>query len=278
MKIKNIYQLSMNNIVRNKTRTIINILFLNLCMTVLFVSTAIIYTSYIAIDENINNQLQYRKFVVQVNLKDESIKKTDYISLVNNIAEISDTSIDNTSLKDTITITVNDYKNVNRVVQQLKEQADFSIIFNSEDIVNVPIIYTVKFASLAFFICIVFLNFIVLCMILSNIINERTNDLAIFKVAGYTNKNLFTLILSEGCIFCFISFILSAILSNLILFFIINPIIKAHFKDTLIGIEIVISPNIYGFAFVILLLLVISSSLNMTRKIKKISPIQLLTD
>ncbi|WP_026894517.1 ABC transporter permease [Clostridiisalibacter paucivorans] len=276
MKIKNIYKLSMHNVARNKIRTIIYILFITLCIVMLFITSAIAYISHISIDENINSQLRYRQFIVHVNSNHKTSEKIDYMSIFNNISEISDAIINQSSSKNNVTITIDDYKNMDSVVKQLKEKDYFTIIFNSDDIINIPVIKTIKYGSLIMFIVIIILNFIVLCIVLSNSINERINDLAIFKAFGYSNKTLFKIILVESYIFGFISFVFASIISNFSIYTIINPVINAKFKDILIGTKIVINPSMYLLIFVTLLILIFISSLNMVKKIKKISPILLL--
>lgn len=276
MKIKNIYKLSMHNVARNKIRTIIYILFITLCIVMLFITSSIAYISHISIDENINSQLRYRQFIVHVNSNHKTSEKIDYMSIFNNISEISDVIINQSSSKNNVTIIIDDYKNMDSVVKQLKEKDYFTIIFNSDDIVNIPVIKTIKYGSLIMFIVIIILNFIVLCIVLSNSINERINDLAIFKAFGYSNKTLFKIILVESYIFGFISFVLASIISNFSIYTIINPVINAKFKDVLIGTKIVINPSMYLLIFVTLLILIFISSLNMVKKIKKISPILLL--
>lgn len=118
------------------------------------------------------------------------------------------------------------------------------------DSYNVALI--ILFTSLMFFIIIAIFGFF---MFLKNNINNRTNELALYRSLGYKSKHIFYIIFAEHFVFEILSFTMGAIITELLNILIINPYIYTFAGNTLM--EMTVNISILQAVCVFLLLFVI---------------------
>lgn len=176
-----------------------------------------------------------------------------------------------------ITAIVDDYKNVDLVIDELRNKFDCSA-----NLSNISGQADIKLYNIAFLLVIVILvlavvfNYVSVSIIISNIINDETMDIAIFKAIGYKVKDIYIIMKYRILAIIGISIAISVIIAILI-----NQIINFILKYKL---EIILKSD-YGMFICILLLFtvfiyilsIISVKLN-NKKIKKINTIDLLKE
>ena len=278
MTLNNIINMSLTNMSRNRRRTIVYIIFISVSIIMIFTSISFIYTTYNAIDTNINNNTKYRSF--ELNIDDKNIpykeKETlEYMRKTEHVVDIQVNREDNDSIK-YIEVIVDDYRNVDNIVMKLNQEKYFNAYRYEENVIDESMINTMKKTSFFMFIIIIFFAFIKLSIIMVSIINERIIEIAIFKAIGYNNKNLFILIFVENIIMAIGSYLISVVISNGIINLIINTIIKHAIKSKLISTGLKLNLQIYFNTLIVLIILCLLTSIKSVIKTKKISPIKLL--
>lgn len=284
MNIK-IFKLSMLNIKRNRVKNIFYMFIMGFFIIALIISTNLSYL----IEEYINYNLFENESIKQVSIEIQdrsiklnkenvinSLKKYDYVKDV----ILEDTDINNSNIFN-IKIIVNNYEDIDKAIAELN--TDLYYITNSSNYVvfysgstefqqniskNLKIILdiTIIFITIITFIC---LNIIV-----KNTIDERIQEIAIYKSVGYKNKFLFLLILFESFILVTFSYLFAMLFSKIILYFVINLISS---KTNIILIN---NNKFYQYVFplVLVYLICICASYIALLKIKKISLKKLLIE
>lgn len=281
MKIIQIIKMNFYSLLRSKLRYFIYILVISLGATLLFLAYGFNVNTNRVIDDNLNSldsEVVYRKFHLKDRSYNEKLTSKDYIERIKkhpyiDSVEIVSSKKDGELLMDII---VDDYRNVEKVIENLSQTDDYIIIRDENSIVNVETIDTIKFIGKVSLITIIILNFIIISITIKTSIDDRTTEIALLKAIGYNNKHLFLIIFTGSILSTFIGYVSSIFITIFSLYKIINPVIVRGIDNSLIGGSITV--GLYENIFVVLMLFIISltSSIVLLKKTKKISPCQLL--
>lgn len=171
---------------------------------------------------------------------------------------------------------VNDYENVDSVIEGLLQNGYISNLFNESGQADVKLYKTASIVITALIYIILIFNYILIGTIIANIVSDEKTDIALLKAIGYNIKDLsqimlYRILIIICCSYCF------GILLSLGLNKILNDIIINKFS-----LEIQYSFITYikiSLVFLIILFAISVVSVNInSRKIKNISAIDLLKD
>ena len=184
---------------------------------------------------------------------------------------------DNIESKNSIIVVADDYKNVDFLIEKLKNEfnygANLSNMNGQSDIKLYNLAYLLIVVVLIF--AIIF-NYVIVSIIISGFINDEKMDIAIFKAIGYKIKDIYKIMKYRILAVMGISFIISIFLAVLA-----SKIIKYILMSRL-EIELVTSYQLFTLISLLFIILVyilskLSVRLNI-KKIKKINTIDLLKE
>ena len=184
---------------------------------------------------------------------------------------------DNIESKNSIIVVADDYKNVDFLIEKLKNEfnygANLSNMNGQSDIKLYNLAYLLIVVVLIF--AIIF-NYVIVSIIISGFINDEKMDIAIFKAIGYKIKDIYKIMKYRILAVMGISFIISIFLAVLA-----SKIIKYILMSRL-EIELVTSYQLFTLISLLFIILVyilskLSVRLNI-KKVKKINAIDLLKE
>lgn len=191
----------------------------------------------------------------------------NYIVSVNNKLEA----------KTYFTVIVDDYKNVDLVIEKLRNDFGYSAnLSNSSGQSDIKLYNLAYYLVIAILVLAVVFNYVSISIIISGIIHDETMDIAIFKAIGYKIKDIYKIMKYRILAIIGISIVISTFIS-----IVINQVIKFILKYKL---DITIKDNYSMFLVILLLFIifiyilsVISVKIN-NSKIKKVNTIELLKE
>ncbi len=272
---------SVLNVQRNRVKSIINVLINSITIALLLCASAFTVSSFYFIDKNMNDlngEVVYRQFeLVDISKKTVVDKNVNASKLeeLSNIENVEILTVDeNANLH--MSITVDDYRNIKAIIQDFSKNEYYNVVINDRSIFNINIINVVKAVSLIILVIVVLLTLSTISINIRKSIDERQHEIALFKAVGYNRKHLFTLIFSESILILVISFVLSLVLTKLLLIFAVNPILNKTIASNLIGRSIDINVITIIASFIICTIFVLISSIAVMYKTDRISPFILL--
>lgn len=184
---------------------------------------------------------------------------------------------DNIESKNSIIVVADDYKNVDFLIEELKNEFDYGA-----NLSNMNGQSDIKLYNLAYLLIVVVLifsiifNYVIVSIIISGFINDEKMDIAIFKAIGYKIKDIYKIMKYRILAVMGISFIISIFLAVLT-----SKIIKYILMSRL-EIELVTSYQLFTLISLLFIILVyilskLSVRLNI-KKVKKINAIDLLKE
>ena len=184
---------------------------------------------------------------------------------------------DNIESKNSIIVVADDYKNVDFLIEELKNEFDYGA-----NLSNMNGQSDIKLYNLAYLLIVVVLifsiifNYVIVSIIISGFINDEKMDIAIFKAIGYKIKDIYKIMKYRILAVMGISFIISIFLAVLA-----SKIIKYILMSRL-EIELVTSYQLFTLISLLFIILVyilskLSVRLNI-KKVKKINTIDLLKE
>ena len=184
---------------------------------------------------------------------------------------------DNIESKNSIIVVADDYKNVDFLIEELKNEFDYGA-----NLSNMNGQSDIKLYNLAYLLIVVVLifsiifNYVIVSIIISGFINDEKMDIAIFKAIGYKIKDIYKIMKYRILAVMGISFIISIFLAVLV-----SKIIKYILMSRL-EIELVTSYQLFTLISLLFIILVyilskLSVRLNI-KKVKKINAIDLLKE
>lgn len=184
---------------------------------------------------------------------------------------------DNIESKNSIIVVADDYKNVDFLIEELKNEFDYGA-----NLSNMNGQSDIKLYNLAYLLIVVVLifsiifNYVIVSIIISGFINDEKMDIAIFKAIGYKIKDIYKIMKYRILAVMGISFIISIFLAVLA-----SKIIKYILMSRL-EIELVTSYQLFTLISLLFIILVyilskLSVRLNI-KKVKKINAIDLLKE
>ena len=184
---------------------------------------------------------------------------------------------DKIEAKDYICAIVDDYRNVDIVIDKLRAEFEYGAnLSDTRGLSDIKLYNMASFLVILVLILAVGFNYISASMIVSRIISDEAMDIAIFKAIGYRVKDICKIITYR--IFAIIG--ISSIFS-LFIALIVNKVISFVLKYKL---DIILKDNYYIFlgSFLVFVFLIFALSLLCIkinkRKIKKINTIELLKE
>lgn len=184
---------------------------------------------------------------------------------------------DNIESKNSIIVVADDYKNVDFLIEELKNEFDYGA-----NLSNMNGQSDIKLYNLAYLLIVVVLifsiifNYVIVSIIISGFINDEKMDIAIFKAIGYKIKDIYKIMKYRILAVMGISFIISIFLAVLA-----SKIIKYILMSRL-EIELVTNYQLFTLISLLFIILVyilskLSVRLNI-KKVKKINTIDLLKE
>ena len=184
---------------------------------------------------------------------------------------------DNIESKNSIIVVADDYKNVDFLIEELKNEFDYGA-----NLSNMNGQSDIKLYNLAYLLIVVVLifsiifNYVIVSIIISGFINDEKMDIAIFKAIGYKIKDIYKIMKYRILAVMGISFIISIFLAVLT-----SKIIKYILMSRL-EIELVTNYQLFTLISLLFIILVyilskLSVRLNI-KKVKKINAIDLLKE
>ncbi len=122
-------------------------------------------------------------------------------------------------------------------------------------------------AALAFFIVLVMFGFF---MFLKNDVNNRTDELALYRSLGYKSKHIFYIVFAEHLLFGIISLIAGVIITEMLNIFLVNPYLYAFLGNTFMEMTVTVTVWQIGcilLFFVFILIIVCRSAVKRSEKI-----------
>lgn len=184
---------------------------------------------------------------------------------------------DNIESKNSIIVVADDYKNVDFLIEELKNEFNYGA-----NLSNMNGQSDIKLYNLAYLLIVVVLifsiifNYVIVSIIISGFINDEKMDIAIFKAIGYKIKDIYKIMKYRILAVMGISFIISIFLAVLA-----SKIIKYILMSRL-EIELVTNYQLFTLISLLFIILVyilskLSVRLNI-KKVKKINTIDLLKE
>ena len=184
---------------------------------------------------------------------------------------------DNIESKNSIIVVADSYKNVDFLIEELKNEFDYGA-----NLSNMNGQSDIKLYNLAYLLIVVVLifsiifNYVIVSIIISGFINDEKMDIAIFKAIGYKIKDIYKIMKYRILAVMGISFIISIFLAVLA-----SKIIKYILMSRL-EIELVTNYQLFTLISLLFIILVyilskLSVRLNI-KKVKKINAIDLLKE
>lgn len=267
-----IIKLSILNIIRNKNRNKIYILIITLFMLVISIvfnlsfllnhtikestnqiTIEILNNDLMQIVENLGDELNSYEFIDNIDFIKTDSSELIYINIV----------LDKNSSIEKIIYTLESYFD--------QKIGDENYIFNNNDQLdsNKKIVKNIIIVVNVIFFFILYLTFISINIILKKSLDERVQEIALYKSIGYRNINLFKLIFYELLTLIMFSYILSTIISILILGF----LLFFYLHTVNLNLNLIL---VYIFLLMLWILIALVMSCISMFKIRKIPPITLL--
>ncbi len=176
-----------------------------------------------------------------------------------------------------ITVIVDNYKNVDSVIDELKNKFGYSAnLSDSRGQSDIKLYNLACLLIVAILVLAVVFNYVSISIIISSIINDETMDIAILKAIGYKIKDIYLIMKYRIFAIIGISIIVSTIIAILI-----NQVIKLIINYKL---EIVLQSDYCLFFFILLLFIIFIYVLSIVfvklnnKRIKKVNTIDLLKE
>ncbi len=262
---------------RNHVKLCLYVFFISICYTMLLLICSTADTAIFVIDRNINSQIKYRQFSVILNY--EGSQKESYIEYIKNIPGVAGLNVKPGSEQPQgIVVTIDDYEKIDNILKELKRIDECDIIFDADYVVDLSLIRSVKTACILMLVLILSCTFGIVYVAIYNSVKEKTREIMLYKAVGYRNKNLYMIVLCENIIYSFLSLLISILAANIILRFIINPVIAVRMHSIPVFAGIRISPAIYLLNIAVISIITWVTSLTMMDRIKRLPIIGLLRE
>lgn len=219
-------KLSILNITRNKNKIYILIIsFFMLIISIIFSISFLLnqFIKELKNDNNLSNQISIEVF--DNNLLSSVDTLTDGLSSYKFVDYINTTKTNGSELIYIYTVLDKNY-NKDRIVSTLESYLDENIgsknyIFINDQSLDskLKIIKSITNIIHLVFYLVLFFTFISVNIMLKKILDERSQEIALYKSVGYKNIDLFKLIFYELLIMVIYSYIISSIFSILMLYF-----------------------------------------------------------
>ncbi|WP_066500628.1 FtsX-like permease family protein [Abyssisolibacter fermentans] len=278
--MNNFLKMTIINMFRYKFKNIIYTIVISLTIMLLGISFSFAHTTNKVIDDNLNSlnsEVVYRIFRLDYEYSDTHLDLNKYIEIIKQYPSIENVHVLSLNKKTvTMDILVDDYRNVNKIIQIFSVKDNYTVIRYENSIINTDMIKTIKIIGVFSLLIIIILNFISITINIKSSIDDRQTEIALFKAMGYNHKHLFTLIYIESSVLTLISYFVAIFLIVKSLNKFVNPFIVRTFSNTLLSIQLYIDLNaLLGILF-ILITITLLASLCSIKQIKKISPSELL--
>lgn len=278
MKLKNALKFSTTKIFREKDKTVIYLVFITLCLTMLFLMCSIAFNTNFVIDKNINDS-GIREMTLRLKLEEEIQEGIVYIEELSSIRGLESVALEEPFTETRrFKVMLKDYRGIKNVTMELESKERYQIYMNTEIMKKIPMVSSLKFVSGLMFLIIIMLCFVVIYVVMSDSLNESKTVMSIYKAIGYRNKDLKDMLLSECLLLGAGGYLISAVFSSIVMSYVINPLLVNKFIELTDDMNFTVGRPVYLIVLVGLVAIIYLSSATASFNLKKISPIMLLRE
>jgi ABC-type antimicrobial peptide transport system permease subunit len=244
----------------------------------LFLSCSIAFNSNFIIDRNINES-GILNVTIRLKPEIENVNSLKYLDELREISGIDSIERDeNFNETERMKIVIDDYRNIENVLEAIESKDQYQIYADIDTLRKIPLVNSLKFVSNLMFMVIVFFSTLILYAIISSSLDESRFVMSTYKALGYKNSDLFSMLISESALLCFSAYMISSLLSWIVMKIIINPILKVRFSGLIGDMDFSVGIPIYIIIFGSIALLIMVSTSMASKKLREISPILLLRE
>lgn len=278
MNINYVLKFSTVKLIREIQKTTIYLSILTVCLIMLFLSCSIAFNSNFIIDRNINES-GILNVTIRLKPEIENVNSLKYLDELREISGIDSIERDeNFNETERMKIVIDDYRNIENVLEAIESKDQYQIYADIDTLRKIPLVNSLKFVSNLMFMVIVFFSTLILYAIISSSLDESRFVMSTYKALGYKNSDLFSMLISESALLCFSAYMISSLLSWIVMKIIINPILKVRFSGLIGDMDFSVGIPIYIIIFGSIALLIMVSTSMASKKLREISPILLLRE
>ncbi len=271
MKIR-LIELAIMNIKATFKRNLIYGLIFIICLTLLI--SVITYWSklYFSFDQYLNSAEEVKHYRQCKLLKDTG----SHIKILNGISGIESIEKD-TEQANAFIITVKDYRIVEKVLAEIENLDIGAVERDSSTVIDKEMLNMIKTGMSVVLVMIILFMTLIIRINISQSLDDRYHEIAIYKMVGYSSNHISALLLFENLILLLGGFGAGYLLSMIIAKLIIDPKINSLSGDWLN--LLTLQDRTYlllVWMLVVLLYLSLSTVLAAKKNITKISPVQLI--